>query len=222
MARVKPDFEAASIVLRGSFDPSIFHPAWLAARGLISEEDAQRSEIGVIAEHVALFRVLWLDLHVTKDRFQARTTDPSYYPSLGELVRGVFSLLEFTQVHQMGLNRHMHIRVRDQAEWHRLGDLWAPKETWTEILHGKRPDGLPGVRSLTMEGFREGSTAKLLLVSVGPSDQVNPGIYLSTNEHYEQANQEPISELMRIIEASWAESLDFALQVADHLLKESI
>ena len=73
-----------------------------------------------------------------------------------------------------------------------------------------------------MEGFREGSTAKLLLVSVGPSDQVNPGIYLSTNEHYEQANQDPVGELMRIIEASWAESLDFALQVADHLLKESI
>jgi hypothetical protein len=222
ITRVKPDLEAASIVLVGSFNPSIFHPAWLAARELISEEDAEKSEIGVIAEQIAAFRVQWLELQITTNRFHARTPDPSYYPSLGELVRGIFSLLEFTPAHQMGLNRHMHIPVRDHEEWHRLGDMWAPKEAWTGILSGGRSGGLPGVRSLTMEGLREGSSAQFLRVTVAPSEQVEPGIQLSTNEHYEQAKEDSVGGLMRIIEGSWAEAQDFALQVADHLLKESI
>lgn len=221
-ARVKPELEAASIVMRGNFNPSIFQPAWLAAHDLIAAEDAEKSEVDVISTQVTAFRVNWLELQITDDRFQATTADPSHYPSLSELVRGVFSLLEFTPVHLMGINRQMHIRVRNEDEWHRLGDSWAPKEPWQGALSGKRPCGLPGVRSLTMEGVRQGSTSEFVRVTVEPSAKVKPGIYVYYNEHYEQAKEKPVGELMHILDVAWAEAPDFALRVADHLLRESV
>ncbi len=221
-ARVKPEFETASVVLVGNFNPRIFHPAWLAARDLIAEDAVEGSTIGAITDQVAAFRVDWLELHILASRFQASTSDPSHYPSLSELVRGVFSLLEFTPVRQMGINRSLHLRVRDEDEWHRLGDLWAPKEPWQDILSGKRPCGRPGTGALTIQGDREGSTAVYTRVTVAPSGKVTPGIYVSTNEHYQLAEEEPVGTLMRTLEAEWTEAQDFALRVADHLLGESV
>ncbi len=219
--RVKPESETASIVLIGHFNPSIFHPAWLAARDLIAEEVVEESLIGAIGEPLAAFKVDWLELLIQTNRFQARTSDPSHYPSLSELVRGVFGLLEFTPVRQMGINRHMKFRVKSEEEWHRLGDLWAPKEPWQGLLSGKRPNGLPGIRSLTMEGDREGSNAMYTRVTV-MSSTVTQEIFVHTVEHHQQAEGEPVGELMRMLEAHWAEAQEFALRAADHLLRESV
>ena len=222
MPKLKPEIEAAAIVLLGDFNPSIMHPAWLAARELIAEEEAESSEITVVGKPISAFRVNWLVLRVTEDRFQASTSDPSHYPSLGEMVRGIFSFLEFTPVRQMGINRLMHFRVKNENEFHHLGDVWAPKEPWVGILAGQREDGIPGLRSLTMQGLREGSEAKYVEVKVEPSAQVKPGVYVATNEHYEQAQDEPVGQLMGILEKSWYEAEKFALQIASHLLSESV
>ena len=41
------------IVLVGSFNPSIFHPAWFALNEVISQEHAVSSEVGVVHNEVA-------------------------------------------------------------------------------------------------------------------------------------------------------------------------
>ena len=83
----KPALEGFSIVLVGDFNPPILNPDWLAARGLIREEEAQDAKgVGVISQDLTAFSTAWLELEVTRERFAAHTSDPSNVATLSELV----------------------------------------------------------------------------------------------------------------------------------------
>lgn len=215
----KPELESAHIVLRGDFNPAIFHPSWLAARELIKEDEAESAEISVITSDLAVFDVEWFSLRVTKDFFAARSNDPSRYLFLRDLVVGIFTFLEFTPQKQLGLNRDMHFKVDSETRYHDLGDSWAPKDAWKGVLIGEREKGLPGLRSITMEGNRKGSTAKYIRVKVEPSARVTPGIYIETNEHYELKTEDLPMNPLEILETAWSDAQDFAARIAKHLLK---
>lgn len=218
MTDPKPKIEAAVCVLRGSFNPAILHPSWLVARDLITQEDADSCKIAVVSPDVTSFDCEWFTLQVTQDSFSAHSNDPSRYSFLQELVIGIFSFLEYTPLKMLGLNRRMHFKVDSEARWHELGDQLAPKEPWKEVLLGPRTDGIPGLRSLTMEGNREGSEAKYLRVKVEPSTKVNPGIYFETNEHYQVDEDEPSEKLIQALKTAWNDAQGFALTIATHLL----
>ena len=188
------------------------------ARDLITEEHAESGKVTVVSQDVTSFDLDWLTLQVTQDLFSAHTTDPSRYPALQELVLGIFSFLEYTPLKMLGLNRQMHFKVDSEDRWHELGDELAPKEPWKDVLSGPRADGSPGLRSLTMEGNRDGSDADYLRVKLEPSLKVNPGIYVETNEHYALAEEKPAKELMQTLEAAWSDAQGFALTVATRLL----
>ena len=219
MTDPKPEIEAAVCVLRGSFNPAILHPSWLVARDLITQEVADSGKIAVVSPEVTSFDCEWFTLQVTKDSFSAHSADPSRYSFLQELVIGIFTFLEYTPLKMLGLNRRMHFRVDSEARWHDLGDRLTPKDRWKDVLLGPRTDGLPGLRSLTMEGNREGSEATYLRVKVEPSLKVNPGIYFETNEHYQLAEEEPSEKLIQTLEAVWNDAQGFALTVATHILR---
>jgi hypothetical protein len=66
--------DIASIVLVGSFNPAIFQPAWLAAKGLIRESESDAAVVELIHPEVAQYSAAWLHVLVTRERY-ARSAD---------------------------------------------------------------------------------------------------------------------------------------------------
>jgi hypothetical protein len=102
------ELEGSSIVLVGAFNPAIFHPSWLSEHAIVRAGAADEAEVQVVSPEISSFTAQWLSLQVTREQFQASTSDPRYFEPLRDLVVSVFTLLEHTPIRQMGINRDMH------------------------------------------------------------------------------------------------------------------
>jgi len=213
------ELEGASITLLGSFNPSIFQPAWLASHELIREDEASAAEIHVIHPELTSFKADWLVLQVQKQRFMVQTSDVRQYFPLRDLVIGIFQLLEHTPFDKMGMNRFAHFRVPSIERWHAVGHFLAPKEPWNDILD------TPGLRSLSMSSKpltdTSTDTRRILTVRVEPSVRIQPGVFFEINDHREAQGAGAAGVLMRILEKEWSDSLQKAEQIAEHLLERA-
>lgn len=130
-----PEIQGMSIVLVGSFNPKIFHPAWFAAQKLIREKEAEEANIELITPAVAKFNLDWIRLQVIQEQFVVETAQEPYYEILRDLVIGTFSFLNHTPITMLGINVQKHFRMHSDEEWHALGHELAPKEKyWTPVL----------------------------------------------------------------------------------------
>lgn len=208
------EIEGANIVLLGSFNPSIFQPAWLAAHRLIRDEESEAAKIEIIRPEVSSFTAGWLQVEVTQERFQASTADAAHYEPLRDLVLGVFAILEHTPFDKMGINRHMHYRVEAEKQWHAFGDFLVPKAAWRTVLSS------PGLRSLTVEGRRGEAEGPRIQVKVEPSVRVHPGVFIATNEHHEASAPDAARRLMTILRDAWNDSQAYAKHLAETMLDQ--
>jgi hypothetical protein len=209
----KPQVEAASIVMVGSFNPAIFQPAWLSKQQLIRPEEADDAKIALIQAEAAAFSTEWFQLQVLPDRFQLSCTDPRQYGPLRDLAIAIFAILPHTPVKALGLNRHFHFEMPTLESWHAVGHCLAPKEPWELVLDN------PGMRSITMEGQRPGTTGGLVKVRVEPSIQVKPGVFVEVNEEFRVTEGDEGARWAGQRTADhWDTMLAFAEVVAEHLL----
>ena len=181
--------DLASIVFVGNFNPAIFQPAWLAAKGLIRESEASEAVVELIHPEVAQYRAGWLHVSVTRERFSASTLDPACHAPLRDLVVGVFELLEQTPTSRLGLNRAMHVDLLDDATWHNLGHLVAPKEPWAGILEK------PGMRAVVMEGMRADRAPGRVFFRLEPSQKYAHSIFADVNSEYSPGEKAKAGEL---------------------------
>lgn len=204
--------QTASIVHRGHFNPAIFQPAWLAAQNLIRAQEAGSAQIDIIHPKAAIFTAEWLRLNVVEDNFQAGTTQEPYYEALRDLVVGVLSLLSHTPLRALGINREFHFRFPSLDAWHKVGHTLAPKPLWEPHLPK------PGMQSLTIRGQRPDDLEGYILVKVEPSTQVEFGVYIEVNDHYQLApGDEAIpgtSKALDIISRQWGGSMSRASAIA--------
>jgi hypothetical protein len=203
-----------SIVLVGTFNPGIFHPEWFAARNLIRPAESETASVQVVHPRVASCSFGLAEVAVTLDRFQVVATDGTSLEPLKDLVTGVFSFLNETPVIAMGLNRYMHFQMQDHDAWNSVGHALAPKEHWNKLMQN------PGMEALTMLGHRGQDDGPEFRVTVQPSRQIQPGVYVSTNEHYNATkNIGAIEELVDILKNTWSESMAAAKKTAEALLE---
>ena len=122
-------FKEHSIVLVGNFNPKIFQPAWFAAQGLLSQQEAEEVKIEIIHSSVVIFstNTNWMRIEVTDERFIVKTSQEPYDVVIRDLVLGTFDLLRYTPIMQMGINREMHFQLSSEKNWHKAGHLLAPK-----------------------------------------------------------------------------------------------
>ncbi|MGQ0602265.1 MAG: hypothetical protein ACT4QE_11315 [Anaerolineales bacterium] len=202
----EPELQAHSIVLLGTFNPVLFHPAWFAYNNLISQPHADSAKVEIIHPKAAIFKTEWLHINVLDDRFHASTIDASAFESLRDLVFGVFKLLAYIPLRAMGLNREYHFRSKSEDTWHRVGHILAPKEHWKGLLNDA------GTRSLTIEGTRPDGLSGYIRAKVEPSNRVKHGVFIEVNDHFDlnsgQEMQNPSTEeALEIITQHWEESL---------------
>jgi hypothetical protein len=179
--------EGVSLVFRGFFNPAIFSPAWFLHQDLISADDFDSAEVEMINASVASFSAGWLTCQVTPDRLQLKVVDAAYFELVRDVAVGILMTLPHTPIAALGINCELHLQVRDLRVWHAIGDYLLPKTFWDETLH------LAGMRSVAVEGIREGFLDGRVIVQVEPSSAVANGVFLAHNDHYALTRrQEPI------------------------------
>lgn len=214
-----PKVQGVSIVVLGSFNPTIYHPLWFSANNLIRSEERENAKIDVVHKDVTAFATEWFALQVLQERFSVESTDPAKWLPLCDLVKGTFKILEHTPVSALGFNADLHFEMATEKEWHALGDRYAPKTSWQSFLEK------PGLLSLTMQGKRPDCDAKYIHVRIGPSlnKTVQNGVNININQHYEISQGEdalpPIELLLRTLGDPWIEFLAYGKSVWNHLLQ---
>jgi len=209
--------QGVNIVIRGQFNPAIFHPAWFQAQKLVRGQEAEAAKVEVIQQNAAIFAMEWLQVQIVSDRFQVGTTQEAFYEPLRDLVLGVLDILNHTPLTVMGLNRDFHFRLESEKAWHSVGHRLAPKEDWQGILAD------PGLMSLTMQGKRPDRSSGYVQVKVEPSAQVQYGVYIEVNDHYELRSTPettaPPSEALKILAEQWSASMQRGLEIANKIAR---
>jgi hypothetical protein len=217
--------EAVTVVLRGHFNPAIFHPRWFSAQRLLSEDAAALAEAGLQIVHgqIASFSFNNIELQVTQDLFVVGSTDAATHEVMRDLVVGTFSVLKHTPLLMMGLNTAAHIRPRSEATWNDFGHMLAPKDFWQDYLKE------PGTRSLTIEGVRPDEHHGYVRVKVEPSAQIVPGVFVEVNDHYQVGPGEPKEEnepgvgwtmFSTVLANEWEASRSRATALIEHVRAE--
>lgn len=206
MSLAKPEYHDCTIVMIGAFNPAIIHPAWLARFELIPGGEAERAELEICHQEISKFSIGWARIEVLKNRFVVTTSQESSFSAVRDLSLGVLKLLSHTPISAMGLNRQIHCRAPSEQAWHAYGDKLAPKDLWSSVLEDPRP----GLKSLTIQSRKSGAGVSEVNVQVAPSDKVQPGVFMSVNNHFNLPPETGIGDANRAIETiekEWAPAL---------------
>ncbi|GBD96558.1 hypothetical protein BMS3Abin06_01444 [bacterium BMS3Abin06] len=215
----QPKIKEHSIVLIGNFNPKIFQPAWFAAQGLLSQQEAEEAKIEIIHSSVVIFNTNtnWMRMEITDNRFIVKTSQEPYDVVIRDLVLGTFDLLRYTPIMQMGINREMHFQLSSDKIWHKAGDLLTPKEIWAGILNK------PGMLSVQMRDSERNDGLKgNININVAPSNKFPNGLFISVNDHIETEKQittEGCGELIDILNKHWERSYKRSEEIMYSLLE---
>ena len=208
--------QGVSIVIRGTFNPAVFHPSWLSARGLIRVQEADAAEIELILPQVAKFSVEWLQFVASTDRLQVSTTQEPYYEPLRDLVVGILTIVKYTPLTLLGINRDFHYTLASDSAWHQVGHELVPKLHWEEVLDH------PGMKVVVVQGRRPDDLKGYIRAKVEPSARFPQTVYVSVNDHYElsSTSQTPASadEAATILSDHWTDSMDRGKRIAQKIV----
>jgi hypothetical protein len=211
---LRPEIEAASFVMIGSFNPLIFQPRWLATQGLIRQEEADSAKPLIIQQEIAHFSAEWFELQVLADRFTLVARDAEHLEPARDLVLGLMRILPHTPVSVLGLNKLTHTKMPSEDIWHKLGHLLAPKDHWDGIV------ARPGMRILQIQGSRPDLEGPILRIKVEPSLKVTPhGVYIEVNQEHksEVENPQGCEWALSCIQEHWDSFLRYAKAATHHI-----
>ena len=195
----KAEILRLDIVLLGDFNPKIFSPAWFSNIDLIGEKESEEANVELIHQDVSIFSLDWCRFQVTRDRFSIFTEQEAYFTKLIDLVIQTFTYLSHTPIVALGANWGGHYKADSEEEWHRFGHFLAPQIPWLNIFEN------PAVFKIEiMEKHPEiYSSFGKKQVRVEPSGQVNHGVFINLNDHYElepDAKRVGCSEMISLFE----------------------
>lgn len=223
---------APSIVVIGSFNPAIFSPDWLERNALIGNEDADAAREGsegtqlIVSKQVATFDTGWFSLQVLDNRL-ALTSKGVLSPAFKDLAVGIFQLVPHTPVVAVGLNFSGHFKLNSEDDYHRVGDVLAPKKIWN-TLYPEHAVGLAELTILIQQGVRgkQSETNDAKRIAVRPSAKLKYGIQLSYNDHHDvrttDDNTRPAERVAEIIDSQWELSWQDAIRAFDAVLSMAL
>lgn len=203
--RIEPENNSVIIVLVGSLNAAIFHPAWFVANNLLSKNDLEGAEVEIIHPEIAAFKIGdWLHIRVEPNRFIAETTEPPFVRLSDLVVRTFGEALIHTPISQMGINRRVHFSVGDEETRDKIGKKLAPQDAWGEWasdIAGKNPEKHGGMISITMRQLDlDDRETGHVQAKVEPSRLIKnrSGISVEVNDHYEISNEDFSDRAIRI------------------------
>lgn len=211
----KRELIAHNIVLLGDFNTRIFHPLWFSTEGLLRDSEARKAEIEIIHKDITIFQIDWLRVQITPDRFSAATTQELAFEPLRDLVIGTFRILYHTPLRMMGINFDVHFRLTAAEDWAAFESKVCPDNPMRLIFTEKK------LQTIVLHDQRDYNEYKgQMVVKIEPSNQVQPGIYINTNDHYGKSSDSKGSEeIISILEATWSSSKDRAFHYHKSILE---
>lgn len=222
---------ASSIVAVGAFNPAIFSSDWLERNGLIGIKDAEvarQNKSYVVTNQICAMETDWFALQVLENQF-ALTSKDALSPALKDLAVGILSLLPQTPISAIGINFMGHYRITSEDEYHKIGDVFAPKTIWNELFPGENSSA--GLDNLTIriEPTPRGKiseTGDAKRISLQPSTKIKSGIFLSYNDHrvvhVDEDDLTMAEHAAKIVNDNWQSSMEDSIRVFDGLISNAL
>jgi hypothetical protein len=108
-------------------------------------------------------------------------------------------------------------------EWHKLGDHYAPKESW-QALFDEEPR--VGLLTLTVTGHRKASKSDRTQITIEPSTKIKQwGVFINVHQHYELEGTEDAQRssrlLSEVISESWDDFLKYRDNACEHIFAQA-
>jgi hypothetical protein len=205
---IAPPLSGTGVILRGSFNPSIFQPAWFAREELIPNAEADAASISIIHPQISSFETESFHIQVTPDTFEVVARGRAFSELTRDLAEGTFKILHHTPVTSLGINTFLHFQAASERAWNNFGHLLAPKEFWDPLIQR------PGMQSLTVRGVRPDDLLGYIDIRVEPSIQVRPhGIFVHVNDHVQVRDPQALGSaefLIQVLHSHWGDALESA------------
>lgn len=227
MTRV-PDIFSSSIVAVGAFNPAIFTPDWLERNGLIGADDAnaaRQSNALIVSKQVSVIDTDWFTLQVLDSQLTL-SSKGGLSPTLQDLAVGIFTLMSQTPVIAVGLNFEGDYKIGTLADYHKFGDVLAPKTIWNQIFPTENQSiGMNTLSIRVQTGSRDGNVSPnqdQRNITVQPSSKIRVGIHFQLNDHRDltatKDDLTPAERAAKVISEDWQSSWTEANRVFDTVL----
>jgi hypothetical protein len=182
--------QAVSIVANGSFNPTIFQPAWLREQGIINAEEEAAATIEVIHPEIARFQVPGITFDVQTERCSF-VSQAEPFIRIADIFYVTFvEKLGHTPMTSVGMNYSAHVQLNDWRQRTRFGRALAPLQPWGDYgaqLDAADPKTVGGMSNLSMRAIRpDFGEDGGINVSVQPSVKVpaNSGVFFNVYFHF--------------------------------------
>jgi hypothetical protein len=218
-----PVAEGLEVVVIGSFNPGIFHPAWFLHQNLIDQEeaDSQETKVNVVGREVTEIQICGIKLQSLSDRLAVSTANISQAARIEDLMIQIFTLLSHIPVTACGINAHAFYSVSSRQFWHKIGHTLVPKELiWNELVDS------PGMQSVTIKAPRKGEFQGEIYLTVEPSmdPRFDPGLFVRSNYHYplpkETLHSGSTELLMKFIKTEFGKASEMAKVTANKIFEK--
>jgi len=228
-----PDSFSSAIVAVGAFNPAILTPDWLEKNQLIGSDDAENARKFdglIISQQVTVFETDWFALQVLDNQFSL-TSKGALSPTLRDLASGIFALVPHTPVTALGLNFFGDYKMPSLDQYHKVGDILAPKDIWSEIYPPEENSvGLMSLSVKIQNGKREDTPVAQSLnhkrITIQPSNRMSNAIFLQLNDHRDisemKSEMSPAELISKIIAEEWEESWLHAQHVFANVLDAAL
>lgn len=216
------------IVVLGNFNPPVITPAWLLSQELIGKESADfalSDKNLVITPEISRFETDWCSLQVMEEQFILTSTG-ALSPALKDLAIGIFTLLAHTPVRAVGINCMTHYKMPTLDAYHRVGDVFAPKNIWQKFFPETDSQHV-GLENMTML-ISPNKRGKLIdksdftkRVSLSRSDKIaGTGIKLVINDHcpLEGGDDTDAEKVVELLTARWEQSMQESQRILKGLI----
>lgn len=222
----------STIVAVGIFNPAMFSVDMLKENGLLGAEDADLARDQgsyVLTRQVSTLETEWARLQVLENQLLIMSKG-ALSPAVRDIAVGILSLLSYTNISAVGLNFFGHYKMSSRADYHRVGDVFAPKTIWNDIFPTENHNtGMETLTVVVQPARREENAVmgNVKQITLQPSKLIPDGLFLSSNDHYvveadDQTKIGTAERVARLIETKWEPSWQETNKLFNSLISKAL
>jgi hypothetical protein len=162
----------------------VITPPWLRQMDLIGPEDYESYHTEIISPGGTIVSFGSIQMRVLPETMQVATDAVADVETARDLAAGILLSKGVARIAGMGINRTVHFEMPLEA-YHAIGDALTPKDLWDSVL------SLPGMLNVGVRGVRVDGYGGAVNVQIQPSTIVQPGVFVSVNDHYTLTHAAP-------------------------------
>lgn len=216
-----PESEEITLVVLGSFNPTIYQPEWFIRKELIAEQEMSKDsvELHVVHKDITRFENDWFLVEVNPDRFLIKAKLASRVDSLRDLACSIFAILSETPIRSFGLNYIQNYRCSTLAAWHSFGHALVPKAKWAKATGLE--ESYIGMKEVEVRIQRDDDIEGSYNVKIAPLSDKPPKIMIQSNDHVEYEKMgNPPEEFSSYLHKYWDCSLDQQRKLINNIVSE--